>query len=298
MRRILFSIGSLNIYGYGLMIAAGIILAFMLSERIAAKRGLDNDALFNMGVAGVIAGLIGAKLLYLIIELPAIIADPSLLLNINEGFVVYGGLITGILAGWLYAKKKKLPIWGYLDCGVAGVALGQGFGRLGCFLAGCCYGKHTDLACGVVFPQGSMAPAGVRLIPTQLISAAGDFLLVILLIVIGGRTVTGLAGKTRNTSAEGKAGRDSASGGLTGENSAAGGKTGRAVKALPDGSAVCAYLIFYAVGRFLVEFLRADERGSVGPLSTSQFIACIMAAAGLALAWVIAGRKKEGRRLS
>ena len=68
MRRILFSIGSLNIYGYGLMIAAGIILAFMLSERIAAKRGLDNDALFNMGVAGVIAGLIGAKLLYLNIQ--------------------------------------------------------------------------------------------------------------------------------------------------------------------------------------------------------------------------------------
>ena len=264
MRRILFSIGSAHIYGYGLMIALGIILAFYISEKLAKKRGLDNDSLFNMGVTGVIAGLIGAKLLYLVVELPAIIADPSLLLNIGEGFVVYGGLITGILGAWLYAKKKNLPIWPYLDCGVVGIAVGQGFGRLGCFLAGCCYGKPTHSFIGMVFPADSLAPAGIPLIPTQLISAAGDFLLAGLLVWAGSQTVTG-----RGLFAKGKD------------------------RALPDGSAGCAYLILYAVGRFLVEFLRADDRGSVGPLSTSQFIACLMAAAGTALYLFLAKRSAD-----
>ena len=256
MRRILFSIGSLHVYGYGLMIAVGIIFAFAVSERVAKRRGLDPDALFNMGVAGVISGLLGAKLLFIIVELPAIIRDPSILLNVSQGFVVYGGLVTGLLAGWLYAKKKNLPIWRNLDCGVVGIAIGQGFGRLGCFLAGCCYGKETACRIHVVFPADSLAPAGIPLIPTQLISSAGNFLLAFLVFLIGERCA----------------------------------RTGRP----KPGSAMAAWLILYAAGRFVIEFFRADERGSVGVLSTSQFIACLMAAVGVCLL-LIPAKARAGR---
>ena len=92
----LFSIGPLNVYSYGLMIALGIIAAVWLAMRRCPDRGLDKDQMFNMGFLGIVVGVIGAKLMYYIVELPAILQDPSLLLDITNGFVVYGGIIAGI----------------------------------------------------------------------------------------------------------------------------------------------------------------------------------------------------------
>mgnify|MGYP002225926513 CR=1 FL=1 len=124
-------------------------------------------------------GIIGAKLLYYIVEFPSILADPSILLNFGEGFVVYGGLIAGFLSPLIYTRIKKLSFLPYIDCAVPGVAFAQGCGRIGCFLAGCCYGKETSAWYGVTFPEDCLAPAGVSLIPTQLFSAAGDFIFAI-----------------------------------------------------------------------------------------------------------------------
>lgn len=240
MHSVLFQIGPFTAYGYGLMIAVGILTAFWSSMYRAKRRGLDADALFNMGMIGLVGGLIGAKLLYYITELPAIIEDPSMLLNLSEGFVVYGGLIGGFLTPYIYARVKKYPFWSYLDITVAGVAAAQGFGRIGCFLAGCCYGRETDSIFGVVFPEGGLAPAGVKLIPTQLLSAAGDFLIAGILVLAAG-------------------------------------------KLKKPGMVSGLYLVMYSAGRFAIEFLRDDPRGSVGPLSTSQFIAIFILALGIAL---------------
>lgn len=90
MHSILFSIGPFHVYGYGFMIAVGIICAFTIGCFLAKRSGLDDDALFSMGLVGIVGGIIGAKLLYYIVEFPSIIADPSILLNFGEGFVVYG----------------------------------------------------------------------------------------------------------------------------------------------------------------------------------------------------------------
>ena len=79
---------------------------------------------------------------------------------------VYGGIIVGALVGILYCRIKKLPCWEYFDLLAPSIAVAQGFGRIGCFLAGCCYGRPTDTFWGVTFPEGSFAPAGVPLIPT------------------------------------------------------------------------------------------------------------------------------------
>lgn len=171
----LLHIGPITIYSYGLMMALGMIAAVWLGMRRCPARGLNKDEIFNMGFVGIVAGVIGAKLTYYIVELPAIIADPSMLLDVTSGFVVYGGIIAGVLIPAIYAKAKNLPFLKYLDVAAPSIALAQGFGRIGCYLAGCCYGCATDSWIGVVFPAGSLAPAGVSLIPTQLISAIGDF---------------------------------------------------------------------------------------------------------------------------
>ena len=155
MHSILFSIGPFHVYGYGFMIAVGIICAFTIGCFLAKRSGLDDDALFSMGLVGIVGGIIGAKLLYYIVEFPSIIADPSILLNFGEGFVVYGGIIAGVLCSMLYCKIKKINFLEYFDLIMPEIALAQGFGRIGCYLAGCCYGRVTDSAFGVIFPVGS-----------------------------------------------------------------------------------------------------------------------------------------------
>ena len=185
------------------------------------------------------AGFAGAKLFFVFAHWSEFRADPLGALG-SEGFVVYGGIVCGLGAAYLYCRKRYLPFLRWVDCFIPCVALAQGFGRIGCFLAGCCFGKPTESFLGVTFPAGSMAPAGIPLWPVQLFSAAGDFLLAGALLL--------LEKKRRG-----------------------------------DGLLAGAYLLLYSIGRFLIEFLRADPRGAVGTLSTSQFIALFTAAAGAAI---------------
>lgn len=188
MKYILFEIGNVTIHSYGLMIAIGFLSCLFLAERRCLKYGLDGERIYSLGLWAIVGGLLGAKGLFLIVELPAIIANPSLLLDINNGFVVYGGIIGGILAGFLFCKVNKLNFLKYFDITMPSVALAQAFGRIGCFLAGCCYGRETDSVFGVVFHNTPMAPTGVKLIPTQLISSAGDFLMCFILCMAARRT--------------------------------------------------------------------------------------------------------------
>ena len=145
MKNELFSIGPITIYGYGLMIAIGVLAAYFSATYRSKKYALDPDKVFYVTVWAVIGGFGGAKLLYLITQLPAILKDPSLLKDARNGFVVYGGIIGGILAAWLYCKVAKLKFIKYFDLVMPSVALAQGFGRIGCFLAGCCYGKRRTV---------------------------------------------------------------------------------------------------------------------------------------------------------
>lgn len=249
MHNELFTIGPVTIYGYGLMIAIGIIAAYLNTERLAKKSGLDPDPVFNILIIGVGSGIVGAKLLYYITVLDEIIANPKLLLNFMEGFVVYGGIIFGILGALLYCKKKKLPFLNYLDCAAPSIALAQGFGRIGCYLAGCCYGTQMDSPLSITFTNSAYAPNNVPLFPSQLVSSAFDFVHFFVLCAL-----------LKRNKQPGKIG--------------------------------AFYLIFYSIGRFIIEFFRGDlARGSVGSLSTSQFISVFVAIVGIAM--VIFLSKKE-----
>ncbi len=240
MHNELFTIGNVTIYGYGLMIAIGVMMAYLVTEYRAKKHGLDGDPVFAILLIGVSSGFLGAKLLYFITILDEIIANPSLLwTRLADGFVVYGGVIAGILVVSLYCKIKKLHFLSYLDIAVPSIALAQGFGRIGCFLAGCCYGQESDLPIAITFEHSSYAPNGVPLFPSQLVSSAFDFVHFFVLCA--------LARKNRTP-----------------------GKIG------------AFYLIFYSIGRFIIEFFRGDlERGNVGGLSTSQFISIFVMITGI-----------------
>ncbi|MDY2609410.1 MAG: prolipoprotein diacylglyceryl transferase [Eubacteriales bacterium] len=179
----LLSIGKFTIHGYGLMIGIGFVLAVLLGAKYAKRRGLSEDAVFSFALLAILSGFGGGKLLYILTEWKQFIASPRSVLG-SSGFVVYGGLIAAVVCTILYARIKKLDYLQYLDALIPFVALAQGFGRIGCFLAGCCYGKPTTCSIGIVFPQGSIAPAGVSLLPTQLFSSLADFLLCAFLLLL------------------------------------------------------------------------------------------------------------------
>ena len=256
MKNELFSIGPITIYGYGLMIAIGVLAAYFSATYRSKKYALDPDKVFYMTVWAVIGGFGGAKLLYLITQLPAILKDPSLLKDARNGFVVYGGIIGGILVGWLYCRIKKLKFLEYFDLMMPSIALAQGFGRIGCFLAGCCYGKETSGPLAVTFTNSDFAPNNVALIPTQIYSGFLDFAHFLLLLYV-------------------------------------------AKHKKADGQVAACYLIFYSIGRFVIEFFRGDiERGSVGVLSTSQFISIFTTVAGIILLLTVVKKQKQEANIS
>ena len=178
MHPVFFRFGSIVGYSYGLMIGIGALLAIFVSEWRAKRRGLNGELVFNAAVFGLLAGLLGAKLTFIVSNIKYLSTDPGYVLG-TDGFTVYGGVVLGIIVGGLIVRHAKVDVPVYLDLVIPQIALAQGFGRIGCFLAGCCYGRPTDAAWGIVFPEEAIAPAGIPLIPTQLISAAGDFLIFI-----------------------------------------------------------------------------------------------------------------------
>ena len=171
----LFSIGPFTVYMYGVMIAVGVLTAVIVSMYRAKRRGLVPDEVLSFALYGIISGVVGAKLMYCLVHIREVIADPSLLWNGN-GMLVYGAIIGAIGTLVLYCRKKKLDFFSYFDLIMPSISLAQGFGRIGCFFAGCCYGKETSSHFCLVFPEGSLAPSGVPLWPTQLVSAGWHFL--------------------------------------------------------------------------------------------------------------------------
>lgn len=177
----LFTIGKFTIHGYGFMIGLGILCCVLLGMYRARKRNMSEEAVLDIAIYGVLGGFIGAKLLFVLVEFESFIKNPMMIIA-SEGFVVYGGIIAGVLAAILYCRHKKLIFLEYFDLLMPSVALAQGFGRIGCLLAGCCYGRPTDSFLGIVFPKGCMAPSGIKLLPTQIFSSIGDFVMAGILI--------------------------------------------------------------------------------------------------------------------
>lgn len=225
---------------FGVLFLLGTGAAFLLGVQTARKYSISTmDAMF-FGLFGIIGGIIGAKLLYIIVDLPNLIASPetALIRLATGGAVFYGGLIGGILGGYFYTHIYHLDSIQFFDIAVPCLALAQAFGRIGCFFNGCCYGIPYEGPGAVHYPVGAYPPSGIGLFPAQLSESAFLFGLTLLLMAVLWRSDT-------------------------------------------PGFTTGLYLITSGLFRFINEFFRADPRGAIGFLSTSQFISLLIIGLGI-----------------
>jgi phosphatidylglycerol---prolipoprotein diacylglyceryl transferase len=245
----------LVIHSYGFLLALGFTAGLYVSARAAALEGLDKAKIYDLGLYIALSSLLGAKLLMFVTEFDYYSHNPAEIFSLStlrSGGVYYGGFILAVIVAISYTRAKQLPVWKVTDVFSPGIALGQSIGRLGCFAAGCCYGRPTHSFLGMVFTnpysnQTVGVPLMIPLHPTQLYEAAANLLIF---------TVLWLKLRKKNF----------------------------------DGQVFILYLTLYSIVRFTIEFFRGDpDRGFLfnGLLSTSQFISVILIIVAATLFFVL-----------
>jgi phosphatidylglycerol:prolipoprotein diacylglycerol transferase len=195
MHPLLFHLGPIPIHTYGVLVAGAILLGLWLGKQQAARMGLDAERVWNAGIYMILGGLAGSKIWYILENHDYYFANPGQILSLNTfqaAGVFYGGFLAALATGVLYLRHSGLSYLALLDAYAAPVALGHGLGRLGCFSAGCCYGKPTMAAWGVTFTSDYASritgvPLGVPLHPTQLYEAGAEFITFAFLLWLGRR---------------------------------------------------------------------------------------------------------------
>lgn len=246
----LFHIGSFPINTYGVFLALAFLSAILITVRLAERDGLPREKIYDLSLWMLLASLIGSKFLMLFTE-PEYRADPAQLISLDflrSGGVFYGGLLGAVLVGFLLMKRYQLPWWQTADACAPGIAIGNFFGRQGCFAAGCCWGKPTSLPWGVKFSvlghEITGVPIDVHLHPTQLYESFAMLGVFCFLLWLH---------KHKRFS----------------------------------GQVILLYALLYSIIRFLIEFVRDDPRGDIlglttlTHLSTSQIISLIVGAGAL-----------------
>ncbi|MEW6557559.1 MAG: prolipoprotein diacylglyceryl transferase [Elusimicrobiota bacterium] len=184
----LFKIGFLEIHTYGVFVALGFFVGFNILLYYAKKSNIPSSIVESLTFLVFIFSLVGARLFYVLISFDDYRTNLLDILKLWQGGLVFwGGFLAGGLSVIIFSLKKKLLFWQVADIFAPALAIGQAIGRLGCFFAGCCYGKPTDSFLGVIFPENCLAPAGEKLLPTQLISSILLFLLFLILRTLWNR---------------------------------------------------------------------------------------------------------------
>ena len=238
-------IGSFPINTYGVFLAIAFLCAILITAKLAERDGLPREKIWDLSLWMLLSALVGSKILMLFTE-PEYRAQPLQLLSLDflrSGGVFYGGLLGAVLAGYLLMKRYNLPWWKTADACAPGIAIGNFFGRQGCFAAGCCWGKPTTLPWGVKFTELGHEITGVpintHLHPTQLYESFAMLLVFLFLLWLHKRKRF-------------------------------------------SGQVILAYALLYSVIRFSIEFVRDDPRGDVfglttlTGLSTSQLISLVI----------------------
>jgi phosphatidylglycerol:prolipoprotein diacylglycerol transferase len=189
----LIEIGSFYIPTYGVLIALAFLAGLWSTTRLAKRAGLPADKVTNLVVYCAMAGIAGAKLFMILFDLGDYVRNPGQIFTLETlqaAGVFHGGFVVALIVAVLYIRKQQLPVWRTMDVFAPGVALGQAIGRLGCFAAGCCWGRECDLPWGVRFRSDFAAPVPLdkTLHPVQLYESAADLLIFGLLFRYFGRT--------------------------------------------------------------------------------------------------------------
>ncbi len=170
----------LPIHSYGFMLALAFVSAILVASRQVKKQGEAEDDLFNLAYWIVISSILGSRFFHCFVYWENYAAEPWRIFFVWEGgLVYYGGLLAAILAAIIFLRVKGLSFWKWADIIAPTIALGLVFGRTGCLLVGCCYGKPcpVDHAMALSFPSETVGIAGVPLYPTQIWSMAGNLLI-------------------------------------------------------------------------------------------------------------------------
>jgi phosphatidylglycerol:prolipoprotein diacylglycerol transferase len=254
MHPILFRIGDWPVYSYGVLLALAYLAGLQLAVVRARRWGLNAARVMDLGIYLIIAALVGAKLMLVATDFDYFRSQPRELLSlVRAGGVFYGGLIGAFFVGVWLVRRYQLQVWTTADLMAPGIALGHVVGRLGCLLAGCCYGRPTDVPWGITFTDPSAAvnvgtPLHVELHPTQLYDAGAE------LVILGFLLATERRGRTF------------------------------------AGRTFWLYILLYAISRFVIEFYRGDPRGIVMGYSTSQFVSIVLVPVSLFMLWRLRGR--------
>lgn len=280
---------------YGLLILLGVAAAVLLAHHQCRVHGKSFDEAVELTCVGGLCGLLGAKLLYLAVSFSSIdwarlFSDATYATGlIGGGFVFYGGVLGALLGIAVYGRLRKIDAWGLVNACAPCLPLAHAFGRLGCLVAGCCYGVPWDGPVAVVYDHSPLAPNGVTLFPVQLAEA-------LLNLVLSGVLVWACNRWRRpelRPCAEGS--RAGGAAGVADTASAASATEPGEVPARGVRHGLALYLLLYGVERFFLEFARYDsaERGFLGPLSTSQWISLALVV-GCAAFFVVQSRRRRG----
>jgi phosphatidylglycerol---prolipoprotein diacylglyceryl transferase len=257
----LFEFGPVTVYTYGVLLAAAYLSGLMLAMERAKARGLDANRVLDLGIYIIISALIGAKLLLLITDFKTFTSNPRELMTLaRSGGVFYGGLILAVVVALWYIRKIGLPLWTTCDVFAPGIALGHVVGRFGCLFAGCCYGKETHVPWAITFHDPfAAANVGTPLgVPLHPTQIYEAGAEFLILMVL-----LGFERKGRNFA----------------------------------GRTFWLYMALYGVSRFIIEFFRGDERGTVFMFSTSQFISIVLVPLAIVMLVVLSRQKApEPRR--
>jgi phosphatidylglycerol:prolipoprotein diacylglycerol transferase len=248
----LFSLGPVTVYTYGVLLAASYLLGLRLAMSRARTRGLDANRVLDLGIYIIIAALVGAKLLLLIVDFDQFRRSWTDLFSlVRAGGVFYGGLILSVAVAFWYIGKHKMPLWTTCDVFAPGIALGHVTGRLGCLAAGCCYGKEAvNLPWAIVFTN-PLANTNVGTPLNIPLHPTQLYEAGAELLILGILLVTERRGRPF------------------------------------AGRTFWAYMLLYAISRYVIEFYRGDPRGMLLGMSTSQFISLVLAPLSLAmLVWL------------
>jgi phosphatidylglycerol:prolipoprotein diacylglycerol transferase len=182
----LIQIGSFYIPTYGVLVALGFLAGLAVTTRLARRLRLPADQIANLAIYCAIAGIAGAKLFMFLFDLGDYIRDPGQIFSmetLQAAGVFHGGFIVALLFAIWYMRRHQLPVLKTMDVFAPGVAIGQTIGRIGCFAAGCCWGKECDLPWGVRFRSDFAAPVplGKTLHPVQLYESAADLIIFVIL---------------------------------------------------------------------------------------------------------------------
>jgi len=179
MHRVIFTIFGFPVYTYGVMLVTGFITGIFFSIKRNRSKSITTDDIMDLSLYLLLGGLVGARLVYVLLHFSEYMASPISIINLREGGLAWhGALLGGLLAFLLFSKKRKIDFAELVDLCSPGIVLGLAIGRLGCFMNGCCLGDPTTLPWGVVFPEAGP----MKRHPTQLYELILDLLVVLFLV--------------------------------------------------------------------------------------------------------------------